>query len=372
MMARNKKILLKLLGMVLCATLLLIGCENNTQQEATAPLRQVRSIVIDANKDGYTRTFSGTLHAVQETKLSFKVAGTIKDIFVNIADKVKKGAIVAVLDSMPYDLQAQQAHAALINTQAQLRNAKSNYERVKNLYEGGNSSKNDLDNARANAEASSASVQSALKVLEIARLDVAYTKLKVKEDCAIASVDAEVGENVSSGTQIFNTTCGDALEVRLNIPETVIGSIKKSMNVTVRFSALPDKVYQAVVHEVGISTVEGGTTFPVRVILNKIHLPDLKAGLSADVTFSFPTRQDKRQVVLVPSFAVGEDEAGRFVFILERTGENTALVRRRAVTIGNIVQGGIEVLNGLEPNARIVTAGVSVLRDGTDVKFSDE
>jgi len=329
-------------------------------------------MLISAENDGYSRTFSGTLHAAQETKLSFKVAGTIKDIFVNIGDKVKKGTVVAELDSMPYDLQAQQAHAVLISSQAQLRHAKSNYERVKNLYEGGNSSKNDLDNARASAEASSASVQSALKVLEIARLNVAYTKLKTKENCAIASVDAEVGENVSSGTQIFKTTCGDALEVRLNIPETVIGSIQKGMNVTVRFSALQGRIYQAIVHEVGVSTIEGGTTFPVRVMLDTANLPGLKAGLSADVTFSFPAKQDERQAVLVPSFAVGEDETGRFVFTLEKTGENKALVRKQVVTIGNILQGGIEILNGLTPNIRIVTAGVSVLRDGTEVKFSDE
>ncbi len=358
--------------LILCIPWLLAGCEDKAQQAIETPLRQVRSILVNTDTNAYARTFSGTLHAAQYTKLSFQVSGAIKDIAVNIGDKVRKGAVVAVLDSLPYDLQAQQAHAALINSQAQFRNAKSNYERVKNLYAGSNTSKNELDNARANSEALSASVQSAQKVLEIARLNVAYTQLKTEGNCAIASVDAEEGENVSSGTQIFGATCGDELEVRLNIPESVIGSIKKNMPVTVRFSALQDKIFKATVREVGVSTVGGSTTFPVRVMLNDSSDLILKAGLSADVMFTFPGKVDSQSAIIVPPFSVGEDEAGRFVFILEQKEHDIAVVRRQTVTIGSVLQNGIEVITGLKPHTRVVTAGVSVLRDGVKVKYTND
>lgn len=371
-MKHNNKSIKSLSYWMICVTFLIVGCEDKAQQTVEAPLRQVRSILVNTDVNAYARTFSGTLHATQFTKLSFKVAGAIKDIAVNIGDKVEKGAVVAVLDSMPYDLQAQQAYAALINSQAQLRNAKSNYERVKNLYAGGNTSKNELDNARADAEALSASVQSAQKVLEIARLNVAYTRLRTEGKCAIASVDAEEGENVSSGAQIFGATCGDELEVRLNIPESVIGSIKKNMPVTVRFSALPDKAFQATVREVGVSTVGGGTTFPVRVMMNDSSDTILKAGLSADVMFAFPGKIDSQSAIIVPPFSIGEDEAGRFVFILEQTEHDIAVVRRQTVTIGSVLQNGIEVITGLKPHTRVVTAGVSVLRDGVKVKYSND
>ncbi len=356
---------------ITCLVPVLSGCGDSDQQAAEAPVRAVRSIVVNADNTGQSRTFSGTLHASQETKLSFKVSGAIEEIAVNVGDMVKKGDIVAQLDATPYELQAQQANASLVSAQAERRNAKSNYERVKNLYEGGNASKNELDNARASAETTTAMAQSNRKTLEIARLNVAYTKLKMDDDCAIASVDAEEGENVTSGTQIFHATCGDELEVRLDIPETVIGYIKKEMPVQVRFSALKGKKFQARVTEVGVSAVDGGTTFPVTVVLNELEQDDLKTGLSADVIFSFKAAGSQKQAVVVPSFALTEDETGRFVFIVEDQ-QGKAVIRRQNVTVGSVLQSGIEILSGLEPGMRVVTAGVSVLREGMEVKYFDE
>ena len=83
----------------------------------------------------------------------------------------------------------------------------------------------------------------------------------MEEDCSIASVDAEVGENVRSGSQIFYATCGDDLEVQLNIPETVIARIQKGMKVQVRFSALTGKTFEGQVTD---DAIDGGDHLIVR------------------------------------------------------------------------------------------------------------
>ena len=106
------------LACIALLSLSLMGCEEEAKEEVRT-LRQVRSSIITENTGQHIRTFSGKLHAMQEAKLSFKVAGTIQDITVNIGDRVKTGDIVATLDSKPYELQAQQANAALVISKRQ-------------------------------------------------------------------------------------------------------------------------------------------------------------------------------------------------------------------------------------------------------------
>lgn len=363
-----KRLIIPAACLVVLTTWILTGCAEQETKEMKAPLRQVRTMMVDAG-DGITHTsFSGRLHALKETSLSFKVSGTIQKIHVKVGDRVKKGEVIASLDPSTYALEAQQSRASLAEAESELRNAKSEYERVKKLYIGGNESRSTLDNARAAADSSAASVQAARKALEIARLNLSYTRLIAEEDCAIASKDAEVGENVSQGRQIFYTTCGRELEVKLDIPETVISHVKKEMAVRVSFPALGGKKCDGMVNEIGVTSMAGGTTYPVTILLTGPDSKALKPGLSADVSFSF---ERTNLSLVVPPFAVGEDRQGRFVFVLERKSPGVALVKRQPVTIGNVLQQGIEITRGLAPGMRIVTAGVSVLRQGMEVKYND-
>lgn len=362
----------RLCALCVSATLLLSACGEEQVTELETPLRQVRSIIVDSGTGVFERSFSGTLHASQETSLSFKVSGTIEDIAVEVGDEVKKGDVLATLDTSTYSLETQKAQASLSEAQSEFRNAKADYDRTKKLYEAGNSSRSDLDNARTASDSAAASVQSVRKSLEIARLDLSYTKLKAEDNCAIASVDADEGENVAQGSQIFFATCGDQLEVKIDIPESMISNIKKEMPVSITFPAITNKMFKGEVFEVGVSSVEGGTTFPITVILNESNADELKAGLSAEVTFAIDTRTNgKKAAPILPAFAVGEDQNGRFVFTVEKTSDGRTIVKRTDVQIGLIQQNGIEILQGIQPGMSVVTAGVSVLRDGIEVKASE-
>lgn len=355
--------------LVAFATCLLTSCSEQEKKELKAPLRQVRTMVVNTGSGVTQTSFSGRLHAIEETSLSFKVSGTIQKIFVKVGDTVKKGEVLARLDPSTYALEAQQSRASLAEATSELRNAQSEYERVKKLYIGGNESRSTLDNARAAADSSTASVQAARKALEIAQLNLSYTRLIAEENCAIASKDAEVGENVAQGSQIFYTTCGRELEVKLDIPETVISHVQKDMAVRVSFPAFEGKNFEGIVNEIGVTSVASGTTYPVTILLTGTDSKKLKAGLSADVFFTF--KRDNLSLV-VPPFAVGEDREGRFVFVLNMTQPGVALVKRQKVTVGNVLQQGLEVKKGLTPGRRIVTAGVSVLREGMEVKYDDK
>lgn len=357
----------------LISLVMLCGCSGEVTEEAQAPLRQVKSILIAAGSDAYAQSFSGRVHSSLEVSYSFRVSGTLESLPVSVGDRVTKGAILAKLDPADYELEVERAQASVKSSQALSRNASSNYERVKRLYEAGNTSRNDLDNARANTDTAQASAQADRKALEIAKNNLSYTVLRSDDDCAVASVDPEVGENINAGTQVVFASCGEQLEVQLDIPESTIGAISQGMPAAITLPALPGNRYEGVVSKVGVTSVGNGTTFPVTVKFTAVGQNQLSPGLSADVSFSISrTSGGQSQGIVVPAFAIGEDESGRFAFIVQPQGDGLAKVKRTAVQTGNVVQNGIVVTSGLAPGVRLVTAGVSVLRDGMDVTYSDE
>lgn len=345
---------------------LLLACSDNTEQTGEErPLRPVRYLSVSSVEQGRMHTFSGLAKASQESNLSFRVGGTIQSLPTEVGDQLQPGQLIAELDPYQYQLEAQQALANLSQAEATMRNARANFERVKGLYENNNVSRNDLDTARATAESSRAQVSAAKKALELARLNSSYTKLKASETCDVADVLTEMNENVSAGQTVVSVTCGEQLDVALAVPESMIVLIEKGMKATVGFSALPDKVFSAKVTEVGVATTTGAT-YPVTVRLDG-KADGLRSGLAAQVSIEFNLQNGNSNYIL-PAVAVGEDTAGRYVFIVEATGEKgIGLIRRQAVTTGELTPTGLEIIDGVRDGDKVVVAGVSVIREGFKV-----
>lgn len=354
---------------------LLMACSEPEQTTAEIPLRSVKVAVVDVSDNMTVRTFSGTVSSTQETSLSFRVSGTVTEKNVSVSDRVQRGDVLARLDPAPFELEVQRTVASLAEARSNARNASLSYERTKRLYEAGNSSREDLDNAKTAADSALAQTASTAKALELAELDLKYTQLVSEGSCAIALTDLQVGENVQQGQQVIVANCGDGLEVDLGIPERFISQIVRGTNVSVSFPALPEASYVGIVDDVGISATSAGTTFPVTIALPLEASEQVKAGLSAQVTFSLQASSrtlGSTSGFIIPTFAVGEDQSGRFVYVVDATDDGTGVVRRVDVTIGALQDNGLEVLSGLSAGQMVVTAGVSVLRDGLKVSLPND
>ena len=351
---------------LVAGSILLSGC-GDKGGPAEERLRPVRIITVADEGVFRDRSFSGISKSVLESRLSFKVSGTIVDLPVQIGQRLEAGDLIAQLDAASYVLQAQQAQAALVESEANDRRAAANYERTKGLYANDNASLNDLEAARAQAESAKAIVASATKALEIARLNVSYTRLDADTDCSIASLSVEVNENVQSGQQVASVSCGDAYEVVVDLPESLIGSVDERTPVSVRFGAIPNQVFDGEITEVAVASAAGSAAFPVVIRILGTD-PSLRSGLAADVTFQFEPSDNGVTSFVLPVTAVVNDPSGTFVFIAEPGSEDAqAVVRRRDVTLGELSQTGIEVVEGLNTGDRVVTAGISVIRDGQRV-----
>ncbi len=348
---------------------LLAGCAG--EPEPPAPeIRPVRTHRVAPSEGAELRTLAGVARAGVESRLSFRVGGTVQQLRAALGDRVRAGHVLAVLDPADYELQVEEAEAALAQSQAGLRRAEADYDRVRALYENNNASKSELDAARAAAESAEAVVESGAKRLELARRQVDYTVLRAPSDGAIAMVTVEVNENVRSGQEVVLLVIGSHPEVQVAVPEVLIPRVYAGQPVTVELAALGGRRLDGVVSEVGVAMTGTASTFTVTVRLVDAH-PAIRSGMAADVTFRL-VDENASERLLVPPVAVGEDRHGRYVFVVRQLDDGTARVERRGVTVaasGGV--GGIEIVDGLEAGELIVTAGLRRMSEGMRVRPVD-
>ena len=346
------------------------GCGGDPIEQDNAPiLRPVRVALVAQSAGVRTRAFSGVSQSTQASRMSFQVSGSVVELPVQVGDRLAKGQMIARLNPSTYDLQVQQAEATLAQATASQRNPDANYNRVKGLYANANASRNDLDSARAAAESAAAQVQSARKARQIAQLNRSYTRLDAANDCTVASVDVELNENVSAGAQVAKVNCGAGIEIRLGIPESLIGGFEQGMPATIRFSALGAREYLGEVTEVGVASGASGATYPVVVTLLDSDR-NIRPSMAAEVTFEFEAEAAAGAFV-IPAAAVINDERGQFVFIAEPTANGQAVIRRREVQIGELTERGVQIRDGLNVGERVVTAGTTVIRENQTVLLPD-
>ncbi|MFN2376619.1 MAG: efflux RND transporter periplasmic adaptor subunit [Candidatus Binatia bacterium] len=394
-------------GFLLLVTLL-GGCAGDPVPVEPV-LRPVRYQEVEISSRGRVRLFSGMARAGVRSRLSFRVGGAVLAVDVRAGDTVVAGQALARLDPRDYELQLQGAEASLAQAEAEARNAAAVYERVRALYENRNASRTELDGARAAAEGAAAAVRSLGKRRELAQLQVRYTVLQAPVDGAIAGVNVEVNENVAAGQPVMELTSGSSPEVRVAMPEVLIGEVRAGDAVSARFTAIPGRAFDARVTEVAVATTGTATTFPVTVRLVE-PTTLVRPGMAAEVTFVFGSASQVERIH-APSVAVGEDRHGRYVFVVEPEAGNaagqapragvpandratesatapvsgaagngnatatasaaspTGVVRRRAVIVGDLTERGLEILSGLTPGDLLVTAGVRRIEDGQRVRL---
>jgi RND family efflux transporter MFP subunit len=347
------------------------GCEEPPRPPAEV-IRPVRTQRVTVVGDGRVRRFSGVVRAGQESRLSFKVGGTLRALKVSIGDRVERGQLIAELDASDLRLAVQQAQAAHAQARAQVINAKANYERTRKLYESSSAAKSNLDGARAAYTSAQAAVTSATKQIQLARSQLAYARLSSPVDGAIAASLVEVNENVTPGQPVVVLQSGGAREVKITVPEVLIAQIKKGAPAEVTLDALAGQTLAATVAEVGVASESMGATYPVTLTLTDAPKA-VRPGMAAEVAFRLGDAEGGGRVV-VPPVAVGEDREGRFVYVAApREGpERRATVRRRAVEVGELTTSGLEVTRGLADGDLVIVRGVGQIRDGLEVKLMAE
>ena len=219
-------------------------------------------------------------------------------------------------------------------------------------------------------ESGRAGLEAAHQQIRLRQRQLGYTHLKAPETGTIATVDIEVNEYVQAGELVATLLAGEQIEVSVSVPASIIRRIEKGAEAKALFNSLGGKTFAGTVTEVGVASVGGATTFPVTVRLTEGQ-DQVRAGMSADVTFVFASEHEGPKYSL-PVSAVGEDREGRFVFMLQSEGDGLGTVHRTPVEVGEILADGIGIVAGVKPGDLVVTAGVSRIYDGLQVRVPEK
>ena len=345
---------------------MLVACGG----DGPAPEAPLRPVVYEQVRyaGGETeRTFSGTAVTGRVVNLSFRSGGVVTELNVVLGQQVRAGELLGQLDNVAARLAYEQAVLSLNGAASQMNTAQLALDRTRALYQSGTASLSDYENARNAFRTAEASHESAERSVRIQEEQVGYGSIHAPVDGTISAVNVEIDENVQPGQLVAVLNAGLGLEIALGLPESVIAQAVPGMDATISFTAVPDRMFQGRVTEVSPSVDAATATYPVRVAL-EVPSGDIRAGMAASVRLLFPADVSLEGALIVPAKAVGEDDEGRFVFVVESSDEGEGTVRKQPVTVGRLTAEGFEILSGLSTGQNVATAGLQSLLDGQRVR----
>jgi RND family efflux transporter MFP subunit len=359
------KIFLKIL---FASLLFLTACGSREEdKEALRPVFYQK--IAETSKPG-TRIFAGISKAKSEAKLSFKVGGTLEKIHFKMGEEVKKGEILAHLNSVDYKINYDKALASKKNADVQLITAKSSFMRIENLYANNNASLNDFEKAKAQYESARAMANTAKAQLETANNQLNYTKLIAPYDGSISNILSEENEMIGAGRPVLVYSSDNDIEIRTAVPENIIAHIKAGQKVTIRFSTINGRDFDGEISEIGRSS-GASSTYPLIITLNH-QSNQLLPGMACTIEMQLNGSMDVKESIIIPSDAVAHDEGGNFVYVVKESSEKGIYIaKRRNVTLGQLTASGYEIKDGLSHEDVIITAGLSFMYDGRKVKLLD-
>ena len=351
----------------LIITILILGCAKNEVKEKVL-LRPVKYSEVSYLGGEKIRQFSGTAKTEKIINLSFRSSGIVTKFDMKLGQRVKKNELLGRLDNVSARLSYESSIESQNSSESQMNTAKLNLNRIRSLYEKGSSSLSDYEAAKNSYKTAVASFESSKRSVAIQKDKIQYGYLYAPENGVIASVSAEIDENISPGQVVGVLNAGSSIEISLGLPESVINYVKKGMKVSVLFTAIENKNFNAVVTEVAPSININNSTYPITVVVTDTDAR-IRSGMAANVTFQFASKKNNNKMLVVPYNAVGENSKGRFVFTIEEK-DNTAIVIKKKITVGDLIDNKFEVLSGLKIGQKVATAGLQTLLDGQKVKLN--
>ena len=357
--------------------LFLSSCSDDPEP-VTETIPRVKYFVVGEQASGQSRQISGKVVAAETSPLSFAVSGTVEEVLVEIGQVVTKGQLLTRLDAEPLRLATEQARAELNIARAKVIETKQAYDRAVQLFERRAASKSEVEVATANHAAARGNARSAESDLERKERDLKNAELTAPFAGTIASRSIQPFQEISTGTEAFVLQSSDAVEVEVSVPETLIRDVDYGQIVQVNFPTFKNIAVNGEVAKIG-SRTETGNAFPVSIRLTSNNT-DLRPGMTASVTFNFDQYLEGRTAYLIPLSAIAieygtlrnmregapaDPSTDVPVFIVNEKNK----IEVKNLVVGDLRGNKIEVFEGLVAGEKIVSAGISFLREGMQVEL---
>jgi RND family efflux transporter MFP subunit len=338
----------------------------------------VRTAIASASGGGSIsgEGISANGYVVARTKASVaaRIPGRLEFLGVAEGSRVRKGEVIARIESGDFVAQLASARATAAQFEAQMAKARRDLERARALRGQGLNSDSDLENAETDAGVLGAQLAAARAQVKLAEVNLENTRVRAPFDGTVLRKDAEVGEIVapsSAGGGLTRTaiaTMADlgTLEVEVDVNEAYIAQIRNAQPARITLDAYPDTSFAGRVRQVVPTADRQKATVQVKVsILDRD--PRILPEMGAKVVFvrpgeARPAAAAARRVT-VPGAAVVNAAGGAKVWVVEN-----GRVAARGVEVGPEHGDQVEIRRGLNGGESVVLAPPAGLRNGARVR----
>lgn len=361
----------KLSGIVLVVPLLLSACSDGSDKKATdAPLP---SVVVEAVTDKSVAAqvdYVGRTEASQKVDIRARVSGTLLKRPFEEGTEVEAGSVMFDIDPAEFNADLLAATASLAKAEASYDEHKRSLARYTTLVakDSPGVSEAQYDIAKSKADQSKAAVSEAQAQVDRAKLDLSYATIisPIKGRSGIATAD--VGNLIGPDSGILVTVLDiDPIDVRFSVGERVYLNFMDATKAgtaetfTPKIKLANNKLYE---HEGKIDVVDNKVDPATGTINIRLTFPNpdriLVPGLYVSVILTNAKPQNR---VVVPQASVQENQSGPFVLVVNAESR----VEARPIKMGERMNTGVVVLEGLVPGETIITEGIQKVRPGAEV-----
>jgi RND family efflux transporter MFP subunit len=330
------------------------GCKEAPVEETPTVVRPIKMHTV-AGAAGIERSFPGRVAAASQVDLSFRVRGPLIEFSVLEGQEIGRGDVLARIDPRDYRIRVESAQAGFDQ-------ARADFDRTAALYERDAVSRAQLDQTRAARDTAKAT-------LDDAEADLGDTRLRAPFSGLIAETFVENFQDVRSGQRIVSLVAVDQVEIRVDLPESIVARIRlgrrEGVRIRARFEAAPGREFDLQVVEMAAQADPRTQTYRGTLRMEQPEGVNILPGMTANVFGEDNT--DVGTSIVIPAIAVvASGEGTAHVWLVD---SSAMTVSRRTVTTGSLAgKDGIEIHGGLEPGDTIAISAVSRLQDGMQVK----
>ncbi len=316
--------------------------------ELTTPQRVEWPQVISAN---------GNIAAWQEAAIGAEISGaSLTDVLVNVGDEVKKGQLLARVDSDRVLTELAQSKAAVIEAEAELAEARLNADRARKMEITGSLSAQQINQYITREQTALAHVNAEKARRAADELHLAQTRIVAPDNGVISARTATVGSLVQPGQELFRLIRGNRLEWRAEVTASELGRIRPGMKASI---VLPNGQSTSGTVRMIAPTVDVQTRNAI-VYVDLPHHRETRAGMYAHGEFDLGASG----ALTLPQSAVLARDGFNYVYRLDK--ENRVVELK--VTVGRRLGSRIEITGGCDDKTAVVASGVGFLTDGDKVR----
>ncbi|PWD97964.1 efflux RND transporter periplasmic adaptor subunit [Marinilabilia rubra] len=325
------------------------GC-SSTEPEQKKEARYVKIEEVQPQITANAKTFNAAIEENRKSSVPFRVGGPLEKIFFDEGDFVKKGQILAQLDKRDFKTR-------LLAAEAQFTQAKGEFERYSQLYEQNKLPANTYEKIKSAYLAAKSNWENASNALSDTRLTAPFSGFVFQKLI-------NNHETIAPGQPVLILIDTNTLEVNFGVPESVVNTLKEGQEVGITVNHHTDNRHSATIHSISHKAGDD-RLFHVRLKMKNPDPEIIKPGMTAKAIVA-ETESKKSSRPVVPTEAIFYSGNQPNVWIFNETNNQ---VSRRPVTTGLVNdEGMIQIAKGIQPNEKIVTAGVHSLLEGQKVK----